>query len=295
MNNFGYLIRQGFKSIWHNKLMSFACFCALVVGLLLVGLTTLTMADCRIILDTVSDQNEISVYLENEDSVDSVKKALEENSLVQNISYISPEEGLKKMVEQYEDQKELFESLPYNPVPPTFMVTINDLEKINEAVGQFEQLAGVYKVNAPMDFASFIRELRNTFAIVAIVLIIALGAVNLIIISNMTRVSAYSRRTELSIMHIVGATNTFIKIPFFVEGMTIGVISGGVAWLICKVVYENLYDLILANAGIWISLGINNILNFADIQWFMLAVFCIVGALLSALGTVISVGKYIKG
>ena len=72
--------------------MSFACFCALVVGLLLVGLTTLTMADCRIILDTVSDQNEISVYLENEDSVDSVKKALEENSLVQNISYISPEE-----------------------------------------------------------------------------------------------------------------------------------------------------------------------------------------------------------
>ena len=166
---------------------------------------------------------------------------LKSNTLTEKVDFVSAEEGLKKMVEQYSEQKELFQNLPYNPVPATYMVTINDLDKISTAVQQFKAIDGVYKVNAPMDFAGFIKDLRTTFTIIGIVLIVALGTVSVIIISNTTRLSVFSRRKEIAIMRIVGATNSFIKTPFFVEGLFIGLLSGLLSWFVTKLVYENLY------------------------------------------------------
>ena len=164
MNNFSYLLKQGLSSVWKNRLMSFASLCILTVSLLLVGLSAFIMLDCGIILDNVSDKNEISVYMEDDADINHIKDVLDSNSLVTAIRYISPEEGLETMKEQYKEQTELFDSLPYNPVPPTYMVTINDLDKIDMAVSQFQAIQGVYKVNAPMDFAGFIEDIRKKLA-----------------------------------------------------------------------------------------------------------------------------------
>lgn len=294
MNNFSYLIKQGISSVWKNRYMSFACLCILTVSLLLVGMSGLVMVDCGIILDNVSDKNEISVYMEDNADVNHIKDVLKSISLVEKVEYISPEQGLKQMMEQYSEQKELFESLPYNPVPPTYMVTINDLDKIDTAVKQFNAIEGVYKVNAPMDFAGFIKDIRTTFTIIGLVLIAALGTVSVIIIANTTRLSVFARRKEINIMRIVGATNSFIKMPFFVEGMFIGLMSGVLSWFITKLVYEAMYNLMTTEMGMWTALGIKNILTFSDISIIVLAVYCVAGAFLGALGTVFSTRKYLK-
>ena len=294
MNNIGYLIGQGLRSVWKNRLMSFASLCVLTVSLILVALSAVIMLDCGIILDNISDRNEVSVYLEDDADIAHIGDVIKSNSLTQSVEYISPEEGLRKMMEQYSDQRELFESLPYNPVPPTYMVSISDLEQIDTAVNQFSAIDGVYKVNAPMDFAGFINDIRSTFTVIGAVLIIALGTVSIIIIFNMTRLSVFARRKEIAIMRIVGATNSFIKTPFLVEGMFIGLLSGCISWLAVKLVYENLYILFTQNLGMWEALGMNNILSFSQIGWYLLAGCCGAGALLSVIGTLLSTGKYLK-
>lgn len=294
MNNFSYLLKQGLTSVWKNRFMSFASFCILTVSLLLVGLSAFIMLDCGIILDNVSDKNEISVYMEDEADINHIKDVLKSNSLVINVRYISPEEGLQSMKEQYKDQTELFDSLPYNPVPPTYMVTINDLDKIDMAVSQFQAIQGVYKVNAPMDFASFIEDIRNTFTIVGIALMISLGAVSIIIIANTTRLSVFARRKEIAIMRIVGATNSFIRTPFFIEGMSIGLVSGLMSWILTKLIYEGVFTLFSENLGMWSALGMDNIIKFSDVSIVTLLVYCGAGALLGAIGTVFSMGKHLK-
>lgn len=294
MNNFSYLIKQGIASLWKNRYMSFASLCILTVSLLLVGLSGIVMIDCGIILDNVSDKNEISVYLDNTADIKSVEQQIKDMPLVEKYYYISPEEGLEKMIEQYSEQKELFENLPYNPVPPTFMVTINELDKIHTATADLMNIEGVYKVNAPMDFASFIKDIRTTFTVIGIVLIIALGTVSVIIIANTTRLSVFARRKEIAIMRIVGATNAFIKIPFFVEGLSIGILSGGLSFLITKIAYEKMYEMLNTGMGMWQALGMGNILTFSEISISVLIIYCCAGAILGALGTVFSTGKYLK-
>ncbi|MBQ8790443.1 MAG: ABC transporter permease [Ruminiclostridium sp.] len=294
MNNFSYLLKQGLSSVWKNRFMSFASFCILTVSLLLVGLSAFIMLDCGIILDNVSDKNEISVYMEDEADINHIRDVLKSNSLVINVRYISPEEGLQSMKEQYKDQTELFDSLPYNPVPPTYMVTINDLDKIDMAVSQFQAIQGVYKVNAPMDFASFIEDIRNTFTIIGIALMISLGAVSIIIIANTTRLSVFARRKEIAIMRIVGATNSFIRTPFFIEGMSIGLVSGLMSWILTKLIYEGVFTLFSENLGMWSALGMDNIIKFSDVSIVTLLVYCGAGALLGAIGTVFSMGKHLK-
>lgn len=294
MNNFSYLLKQGLSSVWKNRLMSFASLCILTVSLLLVGLSAFIMLDCGIILDNVSDKNEISVYMEDDADINHIKDVLDSNSLVTAIRYISPEEGLETMKEQYKEQTELFDSLPYNPVPPTYMVTINDLDKIDMAVSQFQAIQGVYKVNAPMDFAGFIEDIRNTFTIIGIALMVSLGAVSIIIIANTTRLSVFARRKEIAIMRIVGATNIFIRTPFFIEGMSIGLVSGLVSWILTKFIYEGVFTLFSENLGMWSALGMDNVINFSDVAVLTLLIYCGAGALLGAIGTVFSMGKHLK-
>ena len=175
MNNFTYLIKQGIRSVWKNRFMSFASLCIMTVSLILVAMSAIVMLDCGIILDNVSDKNEISVYLDDDADLKHIGDVVISNTLPESAQYISPEEGLKKMIEQYSEQKELFESLPYNPVPDTYMVTINDIDRMSTAVQQFKAIDGVYKVNAPMDFPWFIMHQRATFTISGIELKAAPG------------------------------------------------------------------------------------------------------------------------
>ena len=295
-SNFRYLVRQGVVSVWQNRLMSFASFCILMVSLLLIGLSVLVSIDMGIIIGNIENTNEIIVFVYNETPeselsyISDVLRNFDRNG---SVRFQSKEDTWELMRSSYGAEfYELFET--DNPMPQTFIVTLSDITRINEAVRRFEQIEHVEQVSAPHDFANFLISIRNTFAVIGVAVMAALITVCLVIIYNTARTSVFARRMQISIMKHVGATNAFIKFPFFIEGMFIGVIAGVASWGLTRVAYESVVALFSEDIMIIEILGLYNLINFSHINWYVLAANCLVGAMLGAIGTVLSMGKHLK-
>ena len=296
-SNVTYLVKKGVSSVWKNFVMSFASFSILMVSLLLVGCTVLLMLNVNIIMGNIEDTNEIAIYLEEDvqqSQIDHIRNVLESNSDLMDIQYVSKEEGLKNFSENMGDQAELLEYLDRNPIPETFLARAADLTKIRHVVNLISEIDGVEKVQAPYDFAGILVNIRNTFSVIAIAVLAALIVVSIVIVSNSIRTSVFARRNEINIMKYVGATNGFIKIPFFVEGMFIGIIAGTAAWGLTWLIYDAVFSMFGGDAALWQMFGVFNLIPFEDIRWIVLALNCAAGALLGAMGTVISTGKHLN-
>lgn len=289
-------MKQGVVSVWRNRMMSFASFCIIMVSLLLISLSLLVVADVNIVIDNAEDKNEILVYVSDADQtdLDAVEQKIKSNSYVANVVFYSKEEAWENQKAQMEEYAELFDALTENPMPDTFRVTISDLSKIETVKSDFETIKGVDSVSAPYDFASVLVSLRTTLGIIGGAVLIALIIVCVVIVYNSTRSSVFARRKEIGIMKSVGATNFFIKFPFFIEGMFIGIIAGIVSWLLTKLAYESLVSFFAGDLTIWQILGLVNVIQFSDVMWIALAFNCVAGAFLGAVGTILSMGKHLK-
>lgn len=297
-SNFSYLMKQGVVSVWHNRMMSFASFCILMVSLLIISLALLIGLDIGIIIGNVEDRNEIMVFVDGElpqTEISHVLDALNSNAYTESVVYRSKEEAWELYRDKMgDDFSALFDYLGENPMPCTFIVSLNDLTKIDAAITQFESVSGVESVSAPYDFANFLVSIRTTFSIIGGAVLIALTTVCLVIVYNTARSSVFARRMEISIMKHVGATNFFIKFPFFIEGMLIGIVAGAASWLLTKIAYESVISLFIGDVTIFQVLGFLNVIPFSEISLVMLLGNCLCGAVLGSIGTIMSMGKHLR-
>lgn len=292
-----YLVKKGISSIWKNFLMSFASFCILMVSLLLVSCAVLLMMNVNKIMSNIEDTNEITIYLKEDISdkqVEHIKSVLEKNQDITDVKYYSKEQALDDFRDNMAEYSELLDYLDKNPMPETFLVRVKDLSKIRHVVNAVNDIEGVEQTKAPYDFASVLVQIRNTFTLIGGAVLIALVVVSIVIVSNSIRTSVFARRNEISIMRYVGATSGFIKAPFFVEGMFIGILAGAAAWGLTWLIYDSVFALFSADLTVWQMFGFYGLTPFGDIMWYVLAVNCAAGALLGAVGTVFSTGKYLK-
>lgn len=296
-SNFTYLVKQGVVSVWHNRLMSFASFCILMVSLFLVGTATLIMADINMIIGNVEDKNQIVVVLEKDltqEDINHINDIIVSNQNVQSSVFYSKEQAWADKQEEMKEYQALFDRVSENPMYNMLKVTLSDLTKIDSTVTQIETISGVKQVNAPYDFATFLVSLRTTLSIISVAILAALVTVCLVIVYNTTRTSVFSRRKEINIMKFVGATNSFIKIPFFIEGMFIGLIAGVVSCALTKAAYEAVVKFFSEDSAICQVLGLDHILQFSDVQWYVLVLNIAAGILLGTLGTLFSMGKHLR-
>lgn len=296
-SNVTYLVKKGISSIWKNFLMSFASFCILMVSLLLVSCAALLMMNVNTIMGNIEDTNEITIYLKEDISdkqVEHIRTVLEKNQDITDVQYYSKEQALEDFRDNMAEYSELLDYLDKNPMPETFLVRVKDLSKIRHVVNTINDIEGVEQTKAPYDFASVLLQIRNTFTLIGGAVLIALIVVSIVIVSNSIRTSVFARRNEISIMRYVGATSGFIKAPFFVEGMFIGILAGAAAWGLTWLIYDSVFALFSADLTVWQMFGFYGLTPFSDIMWYVLAVNCAAGALLGAVGTVFSTGKYIK-
>lgn len=296
-SNITYLVKKGISSVWKNLLMSFASFSILMVSLLLVGCSVLLMMNVDTIMKNIEDTNEITIYLKEDATAKQtahIRSVLEKNPDLTEVRYISKEQGLESFKEKIEEYGELLDYLEENPMPETFLVRVNDLTKIRYVVDTINEIEGVEKTKAPYEFASILINVRNTFTLIAGAVLLALVAVSIVIVSNTIRTSVFARRNEISIMRYVGATSAFIKIPFFVEGMFIGIMAAAAAWGLTWLIYDSVFSLFTSDASLWEMFGFYGFIPFDKIKWTVLGIDCVVGALLGAIGTVFSTGKYLK-
>ena len=296
-SNVTYLVKKGISSIWKNFLISFASFCILMVSLLLVSCAVLLMMNVNKIMSNIEDTNEITIYLKEDISdkqVEHIKSVLEKNQDITDVKYYSKEQALDDFRDNMAEYSERLDYLDKNPMPETFLVRVKDLSKIRHVVNTVNDIEGVEQTKAPYDFASVLVQIRNTFTLIGGAVLVALVVVSIVIVSNSIRTSVFARRNEISIMRYVGATSGFIKAPFFVEGMFIGILAGAAAWGLTWLIYDSVFALFSADLTVWQMFGFYGLTPFGDIMWYVLAVNCAAGALLGAVGTVFSTGKYLK-
>ena len=173
-----------------------------------------------------------------------LENKLKEVGNINTVSLYSKDEAWKNMLKGMTDEeKDFFQYADDNPLPDTYKVTVKDIEKMSETTTQIETFENVDSTKSPTAFADILISIRRVFTIVAFAVIVALVVVCLIIISNTTRASVFARRKEINIMKYVGATNSFIRIPFFIEGMIVGLLAAAGALLLTKFAYEGIYNI----------------------------------------------------
>ncbi len=297
MSNFSYLVKRGVGSVFRNAMMSFASFCVLLVSLFLVSLASLVALDIGVILSNIEEKNEIEVFVYGdveETVLTHISDAININTNTHSVIFYSKEEAWADEQAKRPEVAELFEYLPDNPMPHTFRVTVKDISLISQTADEFMTIEGVEKVVAPYDFASALVDIRSTLTVIGIALLAVMVLTSIIIIYNSIRSSVFARQKELNIMKVVGATNAFVKIPFFIEGMFIGIAAGAASWFMTKITYEAVIGLFKENLEIWQIFGLIDVISFDSVTWLVLAANCVLGALLGAIGTVMSTAKYLK-
>lgn len=293
-----YLTRQGFDNVWKNRMMAFASFCVLLVSLLLVGLSILFYININSIIGGIENKNEVIIFLdENITPAQTMETEvlLKQIDNIDEVRFYSKDDAFEDMKKSMSEYEELFDSLgDDNPLVDSFRIKIKDISLTSETVTLINELDHIYSIRAPYDFVNILTEMKKIITLVASAIIIALAIVSMVIISNTTKASVFARRNEISIMKYVGATNTFIRIPFFVEGMITGMAAGIAATVITWLGYDAVVDLLTNEVNILNIIGMGSIVSFSDIVLKVALSYILAGAFVGALGSVLSTRKHLN-
>ena len=292
MKGFGYLAKEGFKNVWNNRIMSIASVCVLVSCLVLTGAATLFSVNVSKVVESVGQSNETTVYIDDSYSqleAIYVGKEIEKVDNVTSAEFYSREEAYETFKAQLGD--DLFKMIEVEkgiPLPDAFIVVMDDLSKYDDTIKQIQQIEGVDSVNNRGDFAKKLTEISDIVNIISLGVVIALTVISLFIIANTIRATMYSRRYEISIMKSVGATNMFVRIPFLVEGMVIGLVSAIVSTAGIALLYEGITKAISE------SMAIFDFIPLTDVIFYVAGAFAIAGVVVGFFGSFISIRKYLK-
>ncbi len=289
-----YLTREGFRNIWVNRLLSLATIVVLISCLVIVGSGTLIFLNINSVLDLIEDQNVVMVYIKDdatEAQTDTLKVQLLDMENVENdIVFVSREEAFERQKEAYGDKASLLEGLSPSILPNAYKVKVADLEKFEETVNEIKALDSVLEIRENSELAGKIATIRDAVTYISIGIVAVLFFVSLFIVSNTIRITIFNRRLEISIMKAVGATNSFVRWPFMVEGILLGLFSA----LIGLALQYGVYSL----ASIWLSdimkmLG-GSVVKFSDNIVLLLGMFAFIGVFIGAFGSILSLNKYLK-
>ncbi|MBP3379689.1 MAG: ABC transporter permease [Ruminococcus sp.] len=293
-----YLANQGVENIWKNKMMAFATFCVLLISLLLVGCSALFYINTNSMILGLGNQNEIAVYLEtgtSDQRVEEITAQLNGLENIKTVAFIPKEEAYARMKTQVVKGQEIFDLISDAEfMPDGFSLTVADVETIEDTTAVISQIADVRLAQCSIQVAEFLRELRRAITIIALAVIVALAAVSMIMISNTTKASVFARREEIQIMKYVGATDAFIRTPFFVEGLVTGFFSGAGAFFITWAVYRSVYNMFMSQGMLINVFGAGSLIPFADIRLYVGLAYLVAGSLAGAIGSVISTRKHLN-
>ena len=229
-SSFQYLTKQGLHNLRANRLMSLASIGVLTACLLLTGIAGLFSANVNSLVEYLGDQNETVVYLDqglSDEELASVDQTLRSMPGLAAVTYVSQEEVLETYKGYMSEYADLFNDFEEdNPFHANYRVVLENLNQLDEMIAQLEQIDGVYSVSAPTQLSSVFLTIQRAVTYAGWALVAVLALVSVVVISNTIRLTVFARRKEINIMKYVGATNGFIRWPFFVEGTSVGLISG---------------------------------------------------------------------
>ena len=292
LNRYGYLIGEGFRNIFTHGFMSFASVTIIIACIIVMGSFTLLDININQIIEDIGNQNQILAYVDEnmtaQEATAQIQTKLESLDNVASVSFVSRAEARKTFLEKYDES--YMEGLDEEVFRHRFVIQLVDLSKMDDTTAAIEGVDGIVKVNAPTAFADKFISVRNVVSIVSLVLIAILGFVSLFIMSNTIKLATYGRREEIAIMKMFGASNSFIRCPFVVEGLVLGMVGGGLAFLAQWGLYKALETKVESS----LAISYINIVPFTQVWAIVLVAFLAVGVLVGAVGGVIAIRNYLK-
>ena len=292
INNFFYLIKEGVKGIFKHGFMSFAAVCVTVACLLIVGSFSILMYNVNIMVEDLNQPNEVLAYVDSSFTEAEAKSIGTKINMIDNVlqaDFISREEALRKFVEDHQED-EAFSGVEAEDLRHRFRVILEDNAYIEETAGQIEDLPGVVKVRAEYELAEGFSTLQQVLQLVSTAVIAVLLVVSLLIISNTVKLAMYDRKDEISIMKMVGATNGFIRLPFVVEGFTLGMVGAALAFAM----EWGLYDALVEEIATVASLKLFNFVPFEHVLIPMIGTFAFAGLFVGIVGSWTSIRKFMN-
>ncbi|MCY1715068.1 permease-like cell division protein FtsX [Caproiciproducens galactitolivorans] len=289
----GYLLKEGIKNIWSNRTMSIASIGVLVSCLLLTGAAVVFSYNINSAMKTIEGTNSVRVYMAQNLPTLSAIKVGEEIKKLDNIKtceFVPKDEAIQQYMNILGDKDgTMLQGMTgkENPLPDAFKVSFKDLSKYKDTAAQIKKIPGVATINDYSDVAAKLTRLDKVITMAGFWIILLLSLVSLFIISNTIRVTMFSRRVEISIMKSVGATNWFIRVPFIVEGVIIGLLSGALSSFLLFLIYDKM-------VGSITSITLFSPVDISPMAGSILLAFMLAGTLFGALGGVISISKYLK-
>ncbi len=286
----GYLTKEGFRNVWVNRLMSLASITVLMACLVIIGLGAMLFFNINALLDNIESQNVIMVYIQdgtNDNDINKMEVDINSMENVQNVVFVSKEEAFKAQLEDMGSDAELLKDME-NPLPDAFKVAVKDMAYFNDTVTDLRSLNNVETVRENGDVADKLVNIRQAVTIVIAGMVALLFIVSLFIIANTIRITMFSRKLEISIMKAVGATNWFIRWPFMVEGVVIGIISSFVSFGVLAGLYQGVVYVFKDLLALFTPIG------FLQYAGYILLLFMAIGMFTGSVGSLISMGKYLK-
>lgn len=352
MGSMKYLVGEGVKNTWVNRLMSLASVGVLVACMVIIGLAILISENVNKAVGNLEQQNVVMAYMKDyswalygdkdassdtssadssvaaassgaassaassSENTSSEEKA-DENGIKQSdyivhseeeakalcdeiakldnvasVTYVSPDEALesvkKSMLEGQESYFSFLDEKNGNPMSGAAKIQMKDMSRFDETLEQVKKIDGISAVQSQSDLAEKITAIKKGIGIAGFWIIAILMVIALVIVSNTIRVTMYNRKLEISIMKAVGATDSFVRIPFVVEGMLIGVVSALIAEGLLYFCYRVATETIIG------TLGTSDIVHYSDVAGWLLLVFIGIGIFAGVLGSVIMISKYLR-
>ena len=290
INNIGYLLKEGIRGMFQHGFMSFAAVCVTVACLVIVGSFSLLTYNVSIMVEDLNQTNEILVYIDTELSEAEAKSVGTKINLLDNIlksTFVSREEALEDFIRDHEGD-EAFNGVEASDLRHRFVVTLEDNRLMQETDAALQQIPGVVKTNAAYELAEGFSTLQDVLHIVSLAVIAVLLVVSLLIISNTVKLAMYDRKDEIAIMKMVGATNGFIRLPFVVEGFTLGMVGAALAFFM----EWGMYDSLINRVALVDSLNLFKFVDFETLLIPMIVVFAAAGMFVGIVGSWTSIRKF---
>jgi len=291
----GYMVKEGLKNLWRNRMMSLASIGSVTATLIILGMIFILIFNINSMAEGAKDQfDSIQVYLEegiSQERIDAIGNAIKEIDSIKNIEYESSSDALEKMKGRWGEYGYLLEDLESNPLPNSYIIYLTNIETSEAVVEKIKPIENIDEVKFHKDIIDKLIDMTNFIRIVGLVVIVVLISISVFIIGNTIKLTVAARKREINIMKYVGATNWFIRWPFFVEGTMLGLFGSACALLLIFFTYRYLYEIATVNLYVMMTAYLIPVKKILD---NLLLIFIVLGSGIGALGSITSMKKYLK-
>ena len=293
----GYLIQEGIKNVFKNKKSAMTSLITMICAMFLFGAFFAIGENVNSVLEQVQKNQGIEVFIENEatdEQISELESEIKSLDGINTVTFKSKQEALDLMKENLKDNQDLLEGYEgeNNIFPASFIVTLTDLSLATEVEAKIDSMDYVKKITSNNDTINTLMNIANGIRIAIGVISILLLVISITIISNTIRLTVHSRRKEISIMKYVGATNRFIRWPFVIEGIIIGMLAAVITLLIVGFIYDFVVQSIQSSSVLQ-TMGVT-LLQFQEIVNLIAAAYAILGIGVGIIGSSISMKRYLE-